>query len=611
MADRSAESGTSDDDAAYKAVDLISDSDSDEPDVEEAEERNIIDEAASSAAGTAALPCSPPPSVASDWEGFEIPDPLFSAEGGDPYSQDNPYFADELELYNVANALDRDSPVPAPESKRVRFQDDVACSDSPSSVTTDGDEDVFPDLFMQQDLLDPQFRQMIENDQDNDDGGSGGSNASYWDLRGSDGSPANDPVALSDPMDLGNPLVLGDDANLGKTTPLWPNRATEGLDRSVLERQEDPESAQGSSSGYETDDGETTDEDLPPPQCIARTRSVLRRPSTSSLAPADDTDAGSFRKALQRSLPRRRLGPALGSWIADPCKPVAFVDSTGKRMVIYPALRPARKAQHVSSGPSSGSSTMNTSPQTPSARLADDGATPRYDFSHQLYSPSGANLSITSLLHRAHTHAFLHAGQILGPPEAFYPFRSVTTDGRLEEVEEFYEDDDDDDDEETMLNIKDFIDFGDTSSCEDNDGREDTSTPGSPGLCGPATASSPVQKSSAWPDGYSSSDATANNMLDHFDRGVVTSFRRNQARHKLLINRPARSPVPPGLSSFAAQSAIKGGRLAAANSPITPKRKRKNSAPGAISTGGFGPVAGFASPDGTIQGHKRRKSGLV
>lgn len=65
--------------------------------------------------------------------------------------------------------------------RRVRFEDEVDHSDS-ESVDSEQAEDFFPDLFIQQDQLDPGFMQLIENDGDlylEDDASDAGS---VWDF---------------------------------------------------------------------------------------------------------------------------------------------------------------------------------------------------------------------------------------------------------------------------------------------------------------------------------------------------------------------------------------------------------------------------------------------
>ncbi|KAI9678760.1 MAG: hypothetical protein M1817_005817 [Caeruleum heppii] len=575
---------SSSDDEDYKAVDLISDSDDAEPDVEQAEERNIIESEVDNddGGGSAALVGPPPPSVASDcWEGFDLDEGLFSAdlqfaqlfETQDAHDQ----------LYPTAetdflDSLDVNTPATSPtitESKRVRFTDELPSSDT---STSDEDDDVFPDLFMEVDQLDPHFRRMIENEQDNDDGNSHSSDGdgSYWDFRGSDDSKGADDASH----------------------PTNPRRAA----YSDSEGSESGSSV-GSSSGYETDEGETTDEDLPPPHSIARTRSVLRRPSTSSIDMDEDDSPATLRRSLHQAS-FRRIGPALGSWIADPTKPIAIIDSSGKRLIIYPPQTPSRKDSDLSgSMASSGASTVNNSPQTPQANLVPYAPANTQDLTRALHhsqgplSGSAANLMMGGLLHGAPGNEYLLGGQIIGPPEAFYPWRSVDANGELEHE---IDDDDADDDDEEMLNVADFIDFGDDSSEDDDDTpRHSMSTAKStPTGAAPSQSASDTQSQQ-----NGSTDDTTQNMLHHFDRGVVTAFRRNQARHKYLISRPSLPSRDTLGSGFLSNRAIKGGRFAAANSPISPKRKRKSS---------FGslPLAGNVR-NKVISGHTRRRSGLI
>jgi hypothetical protein len=68
-------------------------------------------------------------------------------------------------------------------TKRVRFDDEVQVSDSDSSESSELDSSVFPDLFLEQDKLPPILHQLLEFDNDEDDGdfASPRSDASFWD----------------------------------------------------------------------------------------------------------------------------------------------------------------------------------------------------------------------------------------------------------------------------------------------------------------------------------------------------------------------------------------------------------------------------------------------
>lgn len=312
---------------------------------------------------------------------------------------------------------------------------------------------------------------------------------------------------------------------------------------------------------FSADEGETTDEEVIPPSTVNRPQIRLRCASTSSFAAEASLPSTPIRKPT--TVPAsHRYGPSMGSWIADPTKPIAVIDSTGKHMVIIPAQRPTKADKLFSHVSTSGSSTANNSPRNSFAGLVgglDESDNDRSDFSSQEFMGSmygsGANVMMPGLLHGAAGSEHILGGQVMGPPEAFYPFKSVGPDGQL--LEDADDDDDDDDDDENLWNVHDFIDFGDGSSDDEKQDGEDTEVP--PSAATPAATSS------------NTTVGSAHNLLEHFDRGVVTAFRRNQHRHQALLRRPNPS------SSLRGGDAIKGGRHIAANSPISPLRKRKPS----------------------------------
>ena len=167
---------TSDDEDNYDGVDMISES-GDERDLEKEEEQLII------------LSEEENPYLGEEeglrnefldsWEGFE--------DAGLPNVEENPFFSEHFGRMNPnnSNALyhrpdaNRDSPPAATPSvtRRVRFVDEVGGSVSSSSNESEVDQEIFPDLFLQQDKLDPSFRKMLEQD-----GASSDSEGSYWDL---------------------------------------------------------------------------------------------------------------------------------------------------------------------------------------------------------------------------------------------------------------------------------------------------------------------------------------------------------------------------------------------------------------------------------------------
>lgn len=118
------------DDEDYAGVDLISDSEEEEPAVEQLEEKIIIDsidteEESGLFEGGSMFP--PLRSCSSDeaWEGFDLDDGLFLSDA--PFFDDQIGDADlsglanEIEMFNSATFLDNIPPSVFPETRRVRF----------------------------------------------------------------------------------------------------------------------------------------------------------------------------------------------------------------------------------------------------------------------------------------------------------------------------------------------------------------------------------------------------------------------------------------------------------------------------------------------------------
>lgn len=184
----------------YNGVDLISNSEGEEPEVEQLEEKMIIDsEEENEATVQSPILSMGPPSISSGgWDGFDLDDGVFLSDVpffDEQISRYDPNLIDEIAIYNAAASfegpdsqdieIDLDA-VTSATTRRVRFEEEVRqYSDSASTTGSDDeDEDGFPDLFMHQDSLDPSFRLMIENDNDEDDGNSlTDGEGSYWDLR--------------------------------------------------------------------------------------------------------------------------------------------------------------------------------------------------------------------------------------------------------------------------------------------------------------------------------------------------------------------------------------------------------------------------------------------
>ena len=168
----------------------------------------------------------------------------------------------------------------------------------------------------------------------------------------------------------------------------------------------------------------------------------------------------------------------MGSWVADPSKPIAVVDSSGKRLVIFPAQKPTQRSPNpLSTIHSSDTSTVGGSPRrtpTPSFSPIEREAG---DVSGQEFlSPTlstGASVMVGTFLSSVARNEFLVPGRVFYPSEDPSPFphsgnrrRSASLIHRAVFKDEAGDDEDDD---ELMLNVHDFIDFGDGSSSSDEE----------------------------------------------------------------------------------------------------------------------------------------------
>ncbi|EKV16273.1 RTA1 like family protein [Penicillium digitatum] len=479
-------------DDVYAAVDYITDAEDEEQDVEKMEEMMIVESEKTH---------RPLPSAGfadDEWAINSFDDFMFLPAAS---------FFDEEQLYSAMETFGEpqvtSEAAETPVARRVHFEER---SDSSSDSDSHSDDDI-PGDFLQQDSLDPQLRRMIEND-----------NESYQ----------RNTRRQSEEM-------FGD-ADYGHGS---------------IYHVESEGSSEGSLSGYESDDGDTTDEDLPPPATITHPRSLLRRDSSDSLAPVDEKSD---------CIPRRR-GPIMGTFVADPHKPVALVDCTGKHLVIIPAYASSRH-DWLDSAANSMPGTANTSPRQTTLQLVDESDTDALASPNQVdFSPmlaSSANLMMTALGNDLNP-----GGQVMGPPEAFYPSQDFTIDSSFEEDEE--------DDPESALNVDDFIDFGNGSSDEDEDmGKQfDDDAMGSP---------MPFAKSRGTPTPSRKSESQAANseerFLNHLDKGIVTAFRRNHNRYQALLRLPQHREFMPANSPARPASVF---RHAKNNDQRTPTRKRKSS----------------------------------
>lgn len=183
------------DDGGYSAVEDITDSDEDEEDVNAVEEEHIRTNALRNVIRIS--PPRPEP-VEADEEGDDENDD--DEDDDDDDDDDNTSWngipSDTEEIHPAGHGLE-DPFVSGPDDsvveRRVRF--DVPESSDGDSTETDDDIDhgFFPDIFVDQNSLDPNFRREIEYDPDDDNS----SNSGFWDFNGMGDATLDD--TLDDP----------------------------------------------------------------------------------------------------------------------------------------------------------------------------------------------------------------------------------------------------------------------------------------------------------------------------------------------------------------------------------------------------------------------------
>lgn len=285
--------------------------------------------------------------------------------------------------------------------------------------------------------------------------------------------------------------------------------------------------------------------------------------------------------------------PILGQFVLDRSKAVAYRHKS-LGVVVHPPKDPNHELA-VFFPRSDTSSTAQSSPRMPFQSFnADDS-----DFSDASRNPFSGTLDVmfSGMFGGASNQTYNFGGQVIGPPEAFYPFKSIDSSGSMFEFDDGSYDDDDDDDYEDQMDIHDFIQFGVSDdddeeaagmSYRETTGAEDSEacSPISPAPTDASSAMTPFRKNSVGGSELMLTPAPSQSMLEHLDRGFVTSFRNNQDRAKRL----SRLPHDPAERASTSRP-IRSGY--AANTVITPMRKRKPSRDEAInmkmSGSGFSP----------------------
>ena len=183
-------------DEDYNAIDFISESDEEEPDIELLEERAIIESEEGNTSDSSTFAALSPIEPFEDWADPELPPEslLTNMSYGDSNWPQEPLANDDSGFLNtfVGHAL-----FPSPLSPHVHFGGDLRRSSSSSdSIISEIDKNIFPDIFM--DRLDPKIQGLIENDNEAEAQSPTDSESSEWDLDNIANKHSGDSVAEDD-----------------------------------------------------------------------------------------------------------------------------------------------------------------------------------------------------------------------------------------------------------------------------------------------------------------------------------------------------------------------------------------------------------------------------
>ncbi|KAL2887694.1 hypothetical protein HOO65_040031 [Ceratocystis lukuohia] len=460
--------------------------------------------------------------------------------------------------------------------RKVRF--DVPSSDS-DSTDTDEEEDhgnFFPDLFIPQRNLDPNFRREIENDSD-----GSCSSGSFWDFNapyetsnvqqntpnGANSQesafvfemPINIPGAMIDslnptdqPASINAPLSMQSTRQQVEDASVAVAAATT-MNFDITENEMD---------GYETD-GDTTEEDEPEP--------IVRRRVRHGTPEAPRTDSETDRPAKAR-----RGHPRAASFDLDKSdeKPIVVANPHSRKMMIFTPDNRRRR--------------MEISPEQ-----FDVGDMCDFDFFTSVSDASPAGTMHGDLLN----NAFFSSPGVFPPLQGnmrYEPF----LDPLFETQEEEFDSDvaGDEEEGEKSLNLEDFLAFEDDSEGEDGDLQDLDAFSGE---MSPSRPSNP------------SNQQTDNSVLHHLTPLTVGSFRRNQIDKQLLFSSQASqdSLSFSGPYHSMALKGIKSGRFEAAGGvPLTPIRRRKPSQDFTTSPLDTVSTKRKATSEIASLGHKRQRS---
>ena len=287
-----------------------------------------------------------------------------------------------------------------------------------------------------------------------------------------------------------------------------------------------------------------------PPTTVHQPQALLHLRSNSSTSnQAAALRATNFSHSRVSKDGRYRRGPRLGTFAINIRKHVGFIDQFGKVQV----EPPFKTDDSVVDLASNKSSSVPPSPNNSLVSIGDTDAASQERGSRKV----GVGMDnrrigsetdlVLDLFQTALGPGYVYNGDLLGPAEAFF---SLDGHGPEASTAAFVDPEMSDDDlGEDVLNVADFIDFGDPSS----DDETAATKPLSP-------SSSQENRPSAIASGKAA-DNSCRDLLGHLEKAArITAFRRNQDRIRYTQNNSARRAFKGpslGTASLSPKSPIK------------------------------------------------------
>ena len=248
--------------------------------------------------------------------------------------------------------------------------------------------------------------------------------------------------------------------------------------------------------------------------------------------------------------PQSGRGPALGTFTLDKSRASMSADASGKQIKVFPPVNPSGKEKAFWDRARVAARSRSSTPRSGaywSMRSAVTENMPERPFTAQstLGSMFNGNLDI------------LRNNDVSGIATTMFPAvlpRAATTATSTSMG-------DDSDSEIQDIDMQEFIDIDDSGSESDDHQSTPVASPGQSDIFESFTSLGPSRSDSG------------TGLLDHLEknRGLVGSFRRNQTQVKHVSSLASNAAERASTSEY---NALQKGRRSAANTPMTPARKK-------------------------------------